>query len=584
MLFSRKKGERLLPSKVLAGKWWNERPSHPAWQAPAAEVESEAEQLINRGTPPLTDDLFRLFEETGSRKEYEAVYFHRRHRLNTFAFMTLIHSDKKWYEQALRDEVEDVCSEYSWCLPAHIKDGDPYTIDLFAAETGFALSEIKSILGTSLGEPLCQRIEEEVQKRVLHPFLSHTHHWETVDHNWAAVCAGSVGAAAMHLLEDGDVLDAVLERNVRTMDYFLSGFSEDGVCREGYQYWQYGFGFFVYFADLLLAESEGRIDLFQNEKVHQIARFQQHVFLYRNKVVPFSDCVPEQSVPLGLSHYLHHCFSDVTVPDERLREPYTADHCARWAPLLREWIWLDDTLQGREWEEKDEVMDAAQWVVSRFRSGEDHYAFAAKGGHNDEPHNHNDVGHMIMMKNGKMFLKDLGAGLYQKGYFDEKRYTFITNHALGHSLPVINGIYQTEGRDRKAVQTKTVQDEARLVYGLELKDTYPVSGLASFHRTFTWHKKEKPVFELLDTFELEEPPNRVMEQFILGDLFWKEETEGVIAADGMQIHYDPVQLRPVMTREHFINHSGRKEFYQLLKLYAHNPAQTGIIKIAFSFY
>ncbi|SFP33920.1 heparinase II/III family protein [Salibacterium halotolerans] len=583
MLFSQHKGTELLPTFVLDRTWWEERALHPGWQRLVSETRDEAERLIKRPAPQLTDDLFCLFEETGSRKEYEAVYFHRRHRMNTFAFMTLIHSEKKQYKQALRDEVEDVCSEYSWCLPAHIKDDDPSTIDLFAAETSFALSEMKSILGTELGERLCRRIEEEVRGRVLQPFLNHTYHWETVDHNWAAVCAGSVGAAAMHLLEEGEVLDAILERNVRTMDYFLSGFNEDGVCLEGYQYWQYGFGFFVYFADLLLAHSGGHINLFQRAGVGGLARFQQKAFLYRSKVVSFSDCVPEQAVHLGLSHYLHHCFSDVTVPDDHLRAPYTDDHCARWAPLLREWIWFDDTLQGRKWEDKDEVMASSQWVVSRFHADTDHYAFAAKGGHNDEPHNHNDVGQMIMMKNGEAFLKDLGAGLYQKGYFDEKRYTFITNHARGHSLPVINGIYQTEGRERKAVQTNVLTENARLVYGLELGGTYPVSGLTSFHRTFIWHKQEKPVLEIHDAFDLEKAPADITEQFILGDLLWTQKTSGVIAAEGMHIYYDPSQMHPVLSREYFMNHDGEKEFYQCLKLHARNPTQTGIMKIAFSF-
>ncbi|MGY4691067.1 hypothetical protein [Salibacterium sp. K-3] len=583
MLLSSKKGAQLLPAKAVDSSWWKERPFHPAYQQLVSEVKEEAEKLIHQETPRLTDALFRLFEETGSRKEYEAVYFQKRHRLNTFAVMTLIHPGEKRYKDALHREIEAVCEENTWCLPAHIKNNDVHTIDLFAAETAFALSELRSIVQHDLEPRIQSKIYENVQERVLQPFLQQSFHWETVDHNWAAVCAGSVGAAAMHLLEDDGVLTAILERNRRTMDYFLNGFEEDGVCREGYQYWQYGFGFFVYFADLLGAKTNGRIDLLQDEKVHQISRFQEKVFLYHHIVANFSDCVPGQYVHIGLSHYLHHRFPDVTVPVSSLRPPYAADHCARWAPFIREWIWTDEKLEGEEWKEGDYFLSSSQWVVSRYRSGDNHYAFAAKGGHNDEPHNHNDIGHMIVSRNGRMMLKDLGSGLYQKGYFDEKRYEFITNHALGHSLPVINGKCQVEGRDRKAEETIITSDGAQLVYGLELKKAYSISGLTSFHRQFIWKKGEHPVLDVVDTYELRERPSSLMGQFIMGDLSFREETKGAITTDDMVIHYDPEQMTSRITRDYFMNHFGRKEPYTLLKLYIHEPRETGKMEVTFSF-
>lgn len=62
------------------------------------------------------------------------------------------------------------------------------------------------------------------------------------------------------------------------MDYYLQGFGPDGACLEGLGYWNYGFGYFVYYADLLRKRTRGEMDWFRAEKVGRIALFQQKGF------------------------------------------------------------------------------------------------------------------------------------------------------------------------------------------------------------------------------------------------------------------------------------------------------------------
>jgi len=40
------------------------------------------------------------------------------------------------------------------------------------------------------------------------------------------------------------------------------------------------------------------------------------------------------------------------------------------------------------------------------------FYFSAMGGHNDESHNHNDVGTSILIYNGNPVLVDVGSGAY----------------------------------------------------------------------------------------------------------------------------------------------------------------------------
>ena len=52
-----------------------------------------------------------------------------------------------------------------------------------------------------------------------------------------------------------------------------------------------------------------------------------------------------------------------------------------------------------------------------------------KGGHNDESHNHNDVGSFVVYHNGKPILVDPGVGEYTSKTFSKERYTIWTMHS-----------------------------------------------------------------------------------------------------------------------------------------------------------
>src|SRR5690606_3446432 len=121
-------------------------------------------------------------------------------------------------------------------------------------------------------------------------------------------------------------------------------------------------------------------------KVREIAMFQQKCFLDGRKVVNFSDSLPEAGVFLGLSHYLQALYPEMEVPEAGLRSAYTEDHCRRWAPALRNLLWVREEEQGAPWAGTSYYLPDAQWLVSRHRCLSGNYVFAAKGGHNAEPH------------------------------------------------------------------------------------------------------------------------------------------------------------------------------------------------------
>lgn len=591
----------LFPTREFKINWWKDVRENPAYQLLLNEIRTEGVRLLKERDPELTFSLFKIFGETGSRHEFEKVYFEKRRRLTTFAIMVLLEPETDTYLTALENTIWSVCNEYSWCLPAHLQNSpetsvnvtyvlnEPskkeYSIDLFAAETAFALGEIAKLTEDYLNPQICKRIYEEIYTRIFVPFKEKSFGWEKQTHNWAAVCAGSIGSVALHLIQDVEELADILERVLDAMNSYLKGFQDDGICLEGYGYWQYGFGYYVYFADLLKKKTEGRLDLFDSEKVHQIALFQQRTFLNRNLVVNFSDSLPSASVFLGLSHYLSKIYSDFEIPETDLRSHYTEDHCSRWAPAIRNLLWFDDESEPLPWRNGTHYFKDSQWFLSRHICESGSFAFAAKGGHNDEPHNHNDIGHFILQGNTEVFLKDLGSGLYSKDYFSEKRYSFFCNGSQGHSVPIINHQFQKAGAAKYANILHFSIGEEVDIFELDIANAYEVESLQGLRRRFTWIKTNSPKLVLEDSYSFAKQPGSIVERFITPVRTITKTHDGVIlqGKNKIRISYNTRLLTLETKLIPFINHFGKSEDHLALDFIVIHPDMECSVELAFQF-
>lgn len=433
------------------------------------QIRCLAKEMLKEELPVLTNELFSQFEDTGNRLAYEEVYFKRRKFLAVYGMAAYI-----WKRpedcQKLAKVIEDICREECWALPAHVsrgKKGWELTVDLFAAETAQALAEITVMVNAELPKEvalptaLCERVREEIERRVFLPFFSSKANygcWEGADHNWNAVCSGSIGSACLYLMagRDEERLRGCLRRICRSLAYYLDGFREDGACMEGIGYFTYGMSYFAGFAEQLLRQSKGAVDLFESEKVQRIAEFQQKMYVYGGKTISFSDGEQEAKYRMGLTQYLAGRYATVQVPDLRLAADFETDSCYRFMTLMRDYLWTKDLPEltcGQEsslaaaGQPRQEVLPYAEWCICESRTG---CSFAIKGGSNDEPHNHNDIGSFCYYVRGESFLTDLGAGEYTRDYFGKGRYEILCNSSKGHSVPIIGGNLQKEGAEYRA--------------------------------------------------------------------------------------------------------------------------------------
>lgn len=507
----------------------------PCFEKRLQKLKSEYASEYGKKLPRLTREVFDIFYETGSRKEYEELYFKRRGVLLNAALMSFIYGEGIDY---LSDIISDICEEFTWALPAHMEKSNPKperVIDLFASETGQALSEICIVLGDKLPPDTVSKVRNELMRRIVLPFEEETFAWESYTHNWASVCGGSVGMTFMYMFPErfGNIESRIL----KTMENYISGFGSDGISPEGLGYWNYGFWYFTGFADLY--KHKYGVDITDNEKIKNIAMCQQNLFLKNDTVISYSDCGRKEHFTAALAHYYRNKFGDdIKILTEEI--PDGVDNCFRFLTAVRSLVWIDERFMGiSENAPEESFFEDCEWYVNR----RENFAFSAKGGNNGESHNHNDAGSFIIADNSGQLLVDYGAGEYTHDYFTEKRYDCLCTSSRGHSVPMIDGEYQHDGAEFSADVLKSSGG----IFEADIAGAYAVKGLSKLVRKFFI---ENDGVRLNDRFVFnDDRPHEIKERFVsvikpevkngkvtIGNLVMECEDEFEIKSESLKAH------------------------------------------------
>ena len=477
-----------------------------------AALEDEVRDVVARAAgsaaPELTFTLYREFGDTGHRYGYEHPYFERRGRLVAAgaAAMFDVRADGVVSPEVLSvlaDELWRVCDEYTWALPAHAyhaRDDDMRRcVDLFAAETAHTVAELIGRFGKQLPEDVTMRCREELLDRVFIPFADDQRPmaFEKMTNNWLAVVAGGVGMAALAFFpDDAKRLAMILKRAQKSLRRFIEHYPEDGGCSEGMDYWVYGFGYFAYFAEAW--RERGGPDLLLDKKIREIAAFPSRVGFGDGRFPSFSDGSETAEIPTGLMSRLVERLG-VPVPYLTAVPSFASDFCHRWPHVAKNIEWTSERVLDKTTAPGVAYLPDLAWVVDRGGEAE----FAAKGGHNDEFHNHLDVGQFILRGHGETLLTDLGAGEYNAAYFGPDRYKDIHTAAEGHSIPLIDGRGQLPGAEYAAKVERFAETGQGAILTLDLTSAYDVPGLLAVGRRFTWQRHGSLV--VVDRVETDRP-------------------------------------------------------------------------------
>lgn len=437
-----------------------------------AAVVEWARGAKEKPVPVTTYTQYRRFREAGERPPYEGPYFGKRTLLARAVLSVWLDGDASSLAQ-VNDLIWSICEESTWVVPAHEKQ--PWFIDLFCAETAATLSHVLHLLSDRLPEEIQDRIVSEVTRRVLDPFIEHgtEFSWGAGNNNWTGVCAGSVGQAFLLLERDPERYTQAISLVVEYLHNFIAhAFEADGASLEGIGYWNYGLAEYVIFAEMLRERTDGQIDLLADEKLKAVARFPLAVAMGPNLFASFSDSHESGYVRAYIGAKLAERTGAAELlgllepkPDFRVHE------------AICDLLWWDGT-KADQTALRDVVLPGSGLARLVDTSGGHTLVVAAKAGHNNEPHNQNDVGSFIVSIDNTVYLCDPGAGLYSKDYFSAKRYQNIFCNSYGHSVPRVGGELQHEGKRARG----TIESTSEKAVRIRFEEAYPKSGLSQATR------------------------------------------------------------------------------------------------------
>lgn len=472
--------------------------SRPHAQAALAE----ARESLNEDVPGTPYSLFMEFSRTGARGPYQRAAFRKRELLAHAALVVWADEDNTHMDR-LCDLIWNVCEETNWAVPAHADQG--FDVDLFSTETAALLAHVSYMLVHQLPCEVVRRIHREIEIRVFKRFLESQPFYKflmAVD-NWTAVCVGSIGKAALLLqLDEGTRAKLVSSAILHMQRYLRDAFAKDGGCPEGLGYWQFGMAHCLGFSAMLRARTGGHIDLLSSPRLKEVGRFPLVMALDKDTCANFADCPPTVRLRPFVGAMLSEIMGDNTILS--LVEPKTTWNLG---DALRDMVLWDGTKPGTL-DIRDEYLPELGVIKKTAEWPGVPVAFAAKGGHNSETHNHNDVGSFVLHVGRTTYISDPGAGLYGKADFTGTRYKMVFNGSHGHNVPLIGGQPQRFGPQFKGVLEPAPGQACRI----DFHEAYGMPELKRLTRSLTLSDNESFVVE--DTVEFEGDGQMVEELFM----------------------------------------------------------------------
>jgi len=518
-----------------------------------AELIAKAEVRLGMAWPDLPATLFLEFVRDGNRRRFEEHYFARRHALVELVLGECAEGRGRFLDEIVNG-IWVICEESSWCIPAHsfaprfapvvppngrypsagLPDTTYPVVDLFAAETGAVLAWTQYLVGERLAALLpvvVDRLEREVRGRVLGPYREIDDWWWLgkthggMVNNWNPWIHSNILAANLLLERDQATRNAVVVRAIEGIDRFMAGYHSDGGCDEGTSYWGHAGGSLFDCLDLLADASDGRLDAFELPLVREIGRYIYRAHIADDWYVNFADGAARVAINAPLVYGYGRRIGDralmaqgaaATRVEARgewrggeferilraLHAPVPEAERGAAMPLVRE-AWLD----------------GIQVLTAREREGDAAGLFlAAKGGHNAESHNHNDIGSFIVALDGRPVVIDVGVGVYTRQTFSADRYSIWTMQSGYHNLPVVNGVEQRDGREFAARGVVATLGEDAAELALDIAGAYPAeAGIRRWRRVLRLERGDVPRVVLDEEYELEGPPTSLALHLMLAD-------------------------------------------------------------------
>ena len=477
--------------------------------------------------PPMPAQHFIEFIRNGNRADQSRDRGVRRSALSNLVVAECIAGEGQFLDD-MANGIWTTCEESYWGNVGALGiqkagHGFPDTaeriVELFTAETAALLAWTWYLLGNRLDavSPLIRkRIAHEVKIRVLDPCLARDDFWwmgfrDRRVNNWNPWINSNWLTCVLLMEDDPERRLAAVDKSIRSLDNFIDPYPKDGGCDEGPGYWGRAGASLFDCLELLNGATGGGIDVYDDPLIKDIGRFIYRVQIADRYFVNFADA-PALTTPSAFLTFRYGkrigdpqmmALGAWAAEQQDLSTRGGGDSMGRLLPALFNLQELQGT-QPAQPLPRETWLSEIQVVAARDRGGSPEGFFvAAKGGHNAESHNHNDVGNVVVYTDGKPVLIDAGVGACTKQTFSNRRYEIWTMQSAYHNLPTVNGVTQQEGESFAARSVTCKADDAGVTFSLDIAGAYPPEArIKSWVRTVVLDRGKEIV--ITDAYDLDE--------------------------------------------------------------------------------
>jgi hypothetical protein len=486
----------------------------------------EAEEYLNYDWPVVKATDYLEIIRSGDRRQ--EVYAAPRGALLALVMGELVDGKGRFIDQIVNG-VWYYSEQTWWGWSAHLTmqnaphglpDANEPVIDLGVGEIANILSWTWFLFKDQFDEihPLiAKRLKNEIMKKAVIPYYEREDFWwQGLDgsrsvNNWNPWTNHNILTAILILEDDYQQKMKGVQKVMRSLDSFLNDYPADGGCDEGPSYWGRAGASLYQNLDLMKRATNGQFDVYDNQLIKNMGTYIYKAYIDYPYFINFADA----DATTGSRPQIIYSYG------KAIEDPVMQKFGAF---LAEKQDWGKETPGGKIDEQIMQLMYLGEienapaenalisdfWLPQTEVAGardnagtSDGFFFAAKGGHNAESHNHNDLGTCVLYVNGEPCLVDIGRETYTAKTFSNRRYEIWTMQSQYHQLPKINGVDQMQGREFQAENTTFSADENKAVFSTDIAGAYPEEALVEkWVRTYRLDRGEK--FIVSDNFKLSE--------------------------------------------------------------------------------
>lgn len=481
----------------------------------------EAEEAIEYNWPAVKATDYLEFIRSGDRRQ--GVFYEPRSALVALVMGELMEGEGRFVDQIVNG-VWYYSEQTWWGWSAHLPQPmglpdihNPY-IDLGVGEIVNILSWTWHLFHEEFDEIhpfISQRLKDEIMQKAIIPYYERDDFWwmgfnrvRRVN-NWNPWTNHNMLTAILIMEDDQEKKTAGVQKVISSLDFFLNLYPADGGCDEGPSYWGRAAASLYQNLDLLNLATKGQFNVYDEPLIKNMGTFIYKAYISYPYFLNFADA---DATTGSRPQIIYSYGKDIQDPvmqnfgaflakkqdwgrktpggkiDEQFMQLLLLDEIAK-APA-------EEALIG------DFFLPDIEVAGARDQEGsEKGFYFAAKGGHNAESHNHNDLGTCVLYYDGKPCLIDIGRENYVARTFSSRRYEIWTMQSQYHNLPRINGIDQKEGRQYEALSTSFSADARKAVFSTDISQAYTEeAGVEKWVRSYRLDRGEK--FTISDQYTL----------------------------------------------------------------------------------